>query len=265
MTDLDVRQMGFGITGTVDLAIVRQLAPRLEKAGFRTLWVNHAGHGNALASMEAAAAVTSTLRLASGVVPVDRVPVQHLINEVRERSLPLDRCIIGIGASAKPSPLTTIREATQALHDQLGATVYVGALGPRMRRLAVTEGDGQLLNWLTPAAARLAMQERDVDQKAFGVSHVAGVALYIRVAMGEASREALEREATRYEGIPSYRANFERLGITAMEAAVFGDSPEQVRSGLAPYIGVVDEPVVRAITPGDSLGEFLALIDAVAG
>ncbi|HWV25227.1 MAG TPA: LLM class flavin-dependent oxidoreductase, partial [Thermomicrobiales bacterium] len=245
--------------------IVRELAPRVEAAGFRTLWFNHAGPGNALASMQVAASVTSTLRLGSGVVAVDRMPGSYVVREVRERELPLDRCILGIGASAKPSPLTTVRDATELLHGELSATVYVGALGPKMRRLAVTVADGELLNWLTPDAARLAMQEKDADIAAAMKTGEADVSLYIRVAMGEASRPILEREAARYAGIPAYAANFARLGITALEASVYGESPEEVRAGLDRYTGVVDEAVVRAITPNDALDEFIALVDAVAG
>src|SRR5699024_1866345 len=150
--------------------------------------------------------VTSTLRLGSGVIAVDRNPVAGVIDDIRNRELPLDRCIIGIGADQKPSPLTTVREATAQLHNELGATVYVGALGPTMRRLAVTEADGELLNWLTPDAARQAVQEKNADQADAGVSRLAGVALYIRVAMGQDARPVLEREVDRYSKLPSYAA-----------------------------------------------------------
>src|SRR5699024_3342939 len=145
-----------------------------------------------LASMQAAASETTTLRLASGVIPVDKMPVSQVVDEIRERSLPLDRCIIGIGASAEPSPLTTVRDAIETLHSELGATVYVGALGPKMRRLAVTTGDGELLNWLTPNAANLAVQDKDADVSAES-SGTAGVALYIRTALGRDSRPVLEK------------------------------------------------------------------------
>lgn len=262
---LDPGQMGFGITGTVDHDVVQELAPRVEAAGFRTLWINHAGSGNALASMEVAASVTTHLRLGSGVIPVDRVPVADLIREVRDRALPLDRCVIGIGASRTPSPLTTVREATEALHRDLGATVYVGALGPKMRRLAVTVGDGSLLNWLTPDAARQAVREKDADIAAAGISKDAAVALYIRVAMGPEARPVLEKEAATYAGLPSYAANLERLGFPIMDAAVYGDTPAQVREGLDRYTGILDEAVVRAITPTMALDDFVALVDAVAG
>lgn len=261
---LDLSTMGFGITGTVDHDVVRELAPRLEDAGFRTLWFNHAGTGDALASMQVAASVTSRLRLASGVIPVDRVPIADIVRTVQERALPLDRIVLGIGAKTPPSPLTTLDEAVDYARERLNTSIVVGALGPKMRRFAVRKTDGVLLNWLTPDAVGTAQADKVRD-----LSDMPGkdaeVALYIRVALGEEARPVLEREAGRYEEIPSYAANFRRLGFSAMESAVLGSTGEEIRAGLAPFIGVVDEAVVRAITPNDSLDEFLALVDAVAG
>src|SRR5690606_2411335 len=123
----------------------------LERVGVSTLWVNQPGRaGDALAAMAAAARVTSTLRVASGVIPVDLFPPQEISGRVRELELPAERTVIGIGASARPSPLTTAGEAAATIRAELGVRVVVGALGPKMRRLAVTEADGAVLNWLTP-------------------------------------------------------------------------------------------------------------------
>lgn len=261
---MDVTKMGFGITGTVDHDVVRELAPRLEAAGFRTLWINHGGAGNSLASMQVAASVTSTLRLASGVIPVDRVPASEVVQSVRERALPIDRIVLGIGASSPPSPLTTIREASSVISSGTGARVVVGALGPKMRRLGVLETDGLLLNWLTPDAAKLAMSDKDRDLGDRGQAS-AGISLYIRTALENDSLPVLEQEVARYEGVASYAANFKRLGFEAKDSAVFGTDAASIRAGLERYVGIVDEPVVRAITPHDTLDEFIAILDAVVG
>lgn len=261
---IDVTRLGFGITGTVDHDVVRQLAPRLEEVGFRTLWINHGGGGDSLASMQVAASVTSKLRLGSGVVPVDRVPASEVVRTVKERALPIDRIVIGIGASSPPSPLTTIHEAANVISTETGAKVVVGALGPKMRRLGVRETSGLLLNWLTPDAAKAAMADKerdlaDMDQRE------AEIALYIRTALGQDSMPIVEKEIARYEAIPSYAANFKRLGFQAKDTAILGTDPKTIRPGLEQYMGIVDEPVVRAITPNDALDEFLAVVDAVSG
>lgn len=260
---LDLSAMGFGITGTVSHDVVRALAPRLEAAGFRTLWFNHAAGGDALASMQVAASVTTTLRLASGVIPVDHMRADEIVQAVQDRELPLDRSVIGIGASAKPSPLTTVSHGAAMLHDRLGATVFVGALGPKMRRIGVREAEGILLNWLTPDAAKTSMADKEQDWEDLPGKN-AEVALYIRVALGQDARPMLKKEAARYAAIPSYAANFQRLDFGARESAVYGEHADVIRAGLALYLDIVDEAVVRAITPGDSLEEFTALLKALA-
>jgi alkanesulfonate monooxygenase SsuD/methylene tetrahydromethanopterin reductase-like flavin-dependent oxidoreductase (luciferase family) len=260
---LDLSRMGFGVTGALDHDIVRELAPRLEEAGFRTLWFNHAGTGNALESMRVAADVTSTLRLGSGVIPVDRVPPQDIVTQFQELGLPRDRVVLGIGASAPPSPLTTISEATATLSSELGVPVMFGALGPKMRRAGVRDADGVLLNWLTPDAAGQAMADRDRDLEDMPGKQ-SEVALYIRCAVDTDAHENLRREAERYEGIPSYAANFRRLGFRALDSAVMVTSSEEMVAELRPFLDVVDEPVIRAITATESLDAYLALVDAVS-
>lgn len=256
---LDPHQFGFGITGAVPDEIVRGLAPLVEQAGFRTLWINHTAQGNALASIEVAAAVTSTLRLATGVISVDLLPASDILRQVRDRDLPLNRLVLGIGASKPPSPLRSVREAANLIHDELpGVPVYVGALGPKMRALGARETEGLLLNWLTPAAAKLAMADRRADAP----DHHSEVALYIRCSLGDVGREAMATEAGRYAAIPSYAANFERLGFSALDAAITADTPAELSSGLARFQGVVDEPVLRAITGEETLAAYASLVDA---
>lgn len=259
---LDLSRMGFGITGTLDHGVVRELAPRVEAAGFRTLWINHGAGGDSLASMAVAAEVTSTLRLGSGVIPVDKVSTGEIIHSFRDRALPEDRVVIGIGASAPPKPLTTARDAAVRLKEKLGVPVTIGALGPKMRRMAVRETDGVLLNWLTPEGAAKAMEDKQRDLA--GVSE-AEVCLYIRCALGEDAYPTLQREAQRYQGIPSYAANFERLGFSALDSAVYATTPQELVGGIQPFLDVVDEPVMRAITATDAIDEYVALVDAVAG
>jgi alkanesulfonate monooxygenase SsuD/methylene tetrahydromethanopterin reductase-like flavin-dependent oxidoreductase (luciferase family) len=261
---LDTSNMGFGLTGFLDHAVVRELAPRIEDAGFRTLWINDPPNGDALAGLREAAAVTSKIRLATGVIPVDRRSAESIVHAVRERDLPADRLVIGIGSSRPPKPLQRIREAIRIVKDGLNVPVVVGALGPKMRRLGVRESDGVLLNWLTPDGARSAMADKERDLAETGMDR-AEIGLYIRVALGATAIEKLHAEAARYESISSYAANFARLGISAMETAVAAEHPEQVREGLAAFDGTVDEAVVRAVTGSDALPEYLALLEAIVG
>jgi hypothetical protein len=68
-------------------------------------------------------------------------------------------------------------------------------------------------------------------------------------------------EAERYESVPSYAANFERLEIRALDATIDGTIDGAER--LAEY-DVVDEVVLRAITPTGSLAELERFAEATA-
>jgi len=259
----DPARLSYGITGDLDLDVVRRLAPTVERAGLRTLWVNQPAKGDALAVMAAAADATTTLRIASGVLPVDRLPAEDVVRRVRDLGLPADRLVLGVGASARPSPLRTAREAIATLTDGLGVPVVLGALGPRMRRLAALESAGLLLNWLTPSAAAAAVADRDRDVE--GTAATPEVALYVRCALGGEAHAVVRWEAERYAGIPAYAANFARLGFAPLDAAVLATTGEDLRAGLAAYTDVVGETVVRAVTGSGTLDEHLALVAALEG
>ena len=254
--------LGFGVAGALDHGVLRVVARRLEAEGFRTLWINDTPDGDSLAGLAVAAAETSRLRLATGVVSIDRRPPDEIIDAVRRHRLPEGRLVLGIGGAAKPRPLARVEQALDALASALDCRLMVGALGPNMRKLGTERSDGLLLNWLTPTGAREAVADRDRDGTLAGRAGVEAC-LYVRTALGVEAGARLRREAERYARIPSYRANFERLGITAIETTVASDSPADIRAGLDRYSGILDEVVVRGITADDTADEYLRLIDAI--
>lgn len=256
----DISQFGFGITGKVPHDVVRELAPLVEQAGFSSMWFNHIPNGNAYASMEVAAEVTNTIVLGSGVTSIDSLmTAREIVDEVHTRRLPQDRLIIGIGASRSPSPLRTVSDGIDLIGAELpGVPVYVGALGPRMRALGVQAGAGVLLNWLTVETAKSAMDDRRADAP----ESDAKVALYIRCALGEENQGAIRSEAARYESFPNYAANFERLDFRAMDAAVAVTTAAELQHGLAAYQGLVDQPILRAITAEDTLEAYASLVES---
>jgi len=83
--------------------------------------------------------------------------------------------------------------------------------------------------------------------------------LYVRTIVDEAARPTLDRESARYESVPAYAANFERLGFGAREATI-ADSAR-----LGEYAGAdLDEIVLRAMTPSNSLAELEAFVESTA-
>jgi len=249
-----------GVGGAWPHEVIAGLAPLAESAGFARLWVNDVPGGDALAGLARAAAATSTLRLASGVIPVDRRPGERIAEDVAALGLPRERLDLGVGPGSAPSPVPRVAAALAALHP-LGAKLWVGALGPRMRRLAAEQADGLLLNWLTPDDAAEAAALARSQAQAAGRPRPT-VALYVRTAVDPAAAEELAQEAARYGRVPAYARNFERLGMQASDAAI--GPGDDARSRLAEYEQAVDEVVVRLVLPGEPrLEDARRILDAV--
>ncbi|GAA1757515.1 LLM class flavin-dependent oxidoreductase [Agromyces humatus] len=248
--------VSIGIIGTTPPEVVRALAPRIERLGFATLWINDVPGGDSLAGLRVAAGATSTLGLATGVIPIDRRPVDSLDLS----GLPAERLALGIGAGRVTTrPVEYVGAGLAALRGITDAQIIVGALGPRMRRLAAEQADGVLLNWLTPAAGRVTAGELRRDAAGRDDQHSVRSTLYVRTIVDESARSVLDREIGRYESVPAYAANFERLGFRAADATITD------AARLAEYVdGDLDEIVLRAMTPSNSLVELEAFVEDAA-
>lgn len=242
--------VSIGIMGVTPPETVAALAPRVERLGFHTLWLNDNPGGDSLAGLRLAAEGTTTLRLGSGVIPLDRRPADSL----DLAGLPADRLILGVGSGGPENALARVRDALDSLGQRTTAKLVVGALGPKMRRLAAEHSDGFVLNWLTPQAARDAVGQLHADA---GDREVLG-ALYVRTIVDPAVLPALEREAARYTRNPSYAANFKRLGIDPMECTI------QSAADLPAYREAVDEVVLRVITDGATRPELEDFVERAA-
>lgn len=247
--------ISLGVAGTLDPRIVGRIAPELERHGFHGLWVNDMPGGDSLAALHAAAEATTTLTLATGVIPVDRREPAEIIEAAA--GLPPERTIIGIGSGSSPTgALARTSDAVKALREaDAGWRVVVGALGPKMRELAARESAGIVLNWLPPAEAAAQAAQ------AHGIDAGTRVVLYVRTAVDEAGLPRLEKESDRYSALPNYAANFARLGITADDTVL---RPDTISTRLDEYADAVDEVVLRAMTPGETVDDYLAFIERAA-
>ena len=253
-------ETGFGIAGSVPGELVRELAPELERLGYATLWINDTPGGDSLAGCEAAISVTSRLRLASGVIPIDRRSPADIVADVRSRQLPLDRLTIGIGSGQSKPALARVETAVTELRCALGdeSSIAVAALRSRMTRLAAIAGDGVLLNWMTPRGAAAARQEIEATVAERGGPRPR-VTLYVRTAVTEAGGQRLADEAARYAGFPAYAASFRRFGIDAIETTIRTNERGVLRDHLDAYGDALDEVVVRAIVGEETLEAYQAL------
>jgi alkanesulfonate monooxygenase SsuD/methylene tetrahydromethanopterin reductase-like flavin-dependent oxidoreductase (luciferase family) len=159
--------------------------------------------------------------------------------------------------------LQLARESIEALRNELGCKVYVAALGPKMCRLAGEVADGVLFNWLTPDFARKSADIVREGAESAG-RPVPRLMTYVRVSLREDGLERLKTEAARYEGIPQYAAHFERMGVGGVDASIAGANSSEIQQRLKEWDGILDEIVVRSITPNDTKDEILELVEAAA-
>jgi alkanesulfonate monooxygenase SsuD/methylene tetrahydromethanopterin reductase-like flavin-dependent oxidoreductase (luciferase family) len=256
-------EVSIGVPGALGPEAVRVLAPRVEAAGFAGLWLNDSPQGDSLLGLAAAAEATGHLRLATGVIPVDRRPAPVLLRDLAASGVPAARLTLGIGSGQlRRGAVERVGEAVEALREGTSAAIVVGALGPRMRRLGAERSDGLLLSWLPPdAAAAQAEEAREAGRRPDG--ELPRIALYTRTIVDEAARPVLEREAAQYASYPAYAANFARLGVEAIDTTLPRGGGD-LADGVAAYRGAVDELVLRAITPTGSLDDLLAFVDRAA-
>ena len=121
--------VSIGVAAGLGPELVAELASAIEDAGFHALWVNDTPGADSLAVFEAASGATSRLRLATGVVPIDRRRPAEIAAALEARRLPQERLRLGIGAGgATTGALALVRDAVSELRGAVSATILVGAL-----------------------------------------------------------------------------------------------------------------------------------------
>lgn len=141
------------------------------------------------------------------------------------------------------------------------ARVYLAAMGPVMLTVAGEHADGVLLNWSTAeetgrAASRVRAAAARVGDGRTPSS--VDVAAYVRVAVhddGDAARDALARQVSRYIALPAYADHLTRQGfregVEAVRAAYRSGGPDAAAEA-------VPEAMLRGLgwygTPSESPG-----------
>jgi alkanesulfonate monooxygenase SsuD/methylene tetrahydromethanopterin reductase-like flavin-dependent oxidoreductase (luciferase family) len=253
---------GIALFAGTGAEVVAEVAREAEALGYSSFWLNHPGSSDAIARLASAAGVTRAVGLGIGVVPLDIRSASSVVDGVRASGLPTDRLLLGIGTSGKGA-YALAREGVELLHAELGCRVVMAALSEGACRLAGKIADGVLLNWLTPAHARVSAGWVAEGAAAAGRARPRLYA-YVRVALGPDARATIEAEGARYRRVPSYASHFERMGAAPVETAIAAASPADVARGLESWEGAVDEVVLRLLPATDSLESHLELVRAGA-
>jgi alkanesulfonate monooxygenase SsuD/methylene tetrahydromethanopterin reductase-like flavin-dependent oxidoreductase (luciferase family) len=255
-------RLGFALFAGIAADVIRAAAREAEARGYASFWVNHPGPVDGLAALAAAARETRRIALGIGVIPLNTRGPQSIVEGVRANALPLDRLRLGVG-SPNPGALARVRAGVAELRGALPTKLVVAALGPKMCELAGEVADGVLFNFVTPEHARASAELVRAGARKAG-RPVPTLYSYVRVALGAAARPRLSDEADRYGKIPAYADNFARMGVKPIDTTIMAETPEALRAGIARWTGVVDELVLRAITPADTADETLAVVRAAA-
>lgn len=231
------------VSGLVDVA------RRAEGLGYDTVWAAEAGTNDAFGLLTACAAATSTVSLATGVLPIfTRTPALMAQSAATLQDFSGGRFSLGIGVSSATivsrwngvpydNLLDRMREYTGIVRQLLTwekvthssplysvdgyrlllnvpsppPPVLIGALNPGMLRLAGEVSDGALLNWI------------GVESVPAALAHVATGAggeprrnaVFVRVCVTsdvDAARAWARREVMGYVIVPAYRRAFATQG-----------------------------------------------------
>lgn len=251
---------GFAVAANVKTEVIAAASREAEATGYTSFWVNHPGPFDGLASVATAAKATQRIALGIGVIPLHTRAPASIVDGARTHALPLDRLWLGVG-SPNPKSLDRVRDGVAALRKDLRTKLVVAALGPKMCRLAGEIADGVLFNWLTPEHAKASAALVREGAKAAG-RPAPRLFAYVRLAMGPGAAERVAKEGARYDSVPAYHANFERMGVKPEATAIVADSPAEVTRALARWDGVIEEIVLRALPADDGVESTLALVRA---
>jgi 5,10-methylenetetrahydromethanopterin reductase len=246
---LAVALNGYGLTVERPEGPVRQVLPwhdvvqiveTVEETGYEAVFTPEIAAREAFSTLAGFAAVTTRLRLVTGVVRLDRRDVHATaLAAATLDDLSAGRFVLGLGSSwSLEQTRAFVDEVRQALrgnevvgtgpdgervtvagldHPAPGVPVFLAALGPRMTELAGEVADGVLLNWCTPERVARAREELAAGARRAGRDPAdIVVAVYVRACLGHDRAHALAalREAAgHYAAMPKYRRQFEAMGL----------------------------------------------------
>lgn len=239
-----------------------------ETQGYSGVFLPEIAGRDAFAALTALAAETSTLRLGTGIVPMNaRTPQVTAMAAATAHERSGGRLIVGLGTGpAVPGALDGLRCLVLALRsvfrgepasvdgreihlslalDSPPPQIWVSALGPKAVALAGEVADGVLLNWCPPERVEAVRSQLAVGAARVGRDPATvTVAAYIRASLGQdpaAAMIALQDAAGEYAGYPAYARQFDQAGLgreAGLAAAAHAarrplDVPERLVHALA--------------------------------
>jgi alkanesulfonate monooxygenase SsuD/methylene tetrahydromethanopterin reductase-like flavin-dependent oxidoreductase (luciferase family) len=222
-----------------------------ERGGYESVYVPEIAAREAFSTLTLLATTTERIRLATGVVRVDRRDLRTTgLAAATVQEAAAGRLVLGMGSrfpiDRTRSFLADLRlllaggtvhgpGGPERLDSSSGDTpLYLAALGPQMCELAGELTDGVILNWCTPERVARAREEIAAGAERSGRDPATvRVVVYVRTSLepDEVATASLREAASEYAVMPTYARQFEAMGL-GEEAAAAAGSPGEVPERL---------------------------------
>ncbi len=203
-------------------------AKRIEDLGYSALWLPETVGRNPFAHASWLLANTTSLVIATGIANIyHREPGVTLAAQLTLAEQSDDRFLLGLGVSHKPlveglrgltygKPVSTMRDyLTKMKASPYSAPrmseppkTVIAALGPKMLELAASDADGAHPYFTSPVHTKMARDTMGPE---------AWLCVEQKVIMEtdpNKARAAARRAASTYQGLPNYRNNWLRMGLS---------------------------------------------------
>ena len=223
-------------------------AVQLEALGFSTIWLTGGPMVN-LGQVSEVVQATSTARVATGIISVDRFPAADVAELYAElEGLAPGRFVAGLGGAHGADPLGTLNGYLDELESVPVSRRVLAALGPRMVQLARDRAAGAFPVLITAEYAR---QARAVlgDDTTLAVEQ-----LVVLETDPERARRIAHQPLDFLGRLPGYQASFRRQGFSEDEVQALSD---RLLDGLIAW-GDASAVVGRAAALADAGADHVA-------
>ncbi len=257
-------------------------AQRIEKIGYQTLWIPETVGKHPFVTASWLLANTSTLNLATGIANIyHREPGVTLAGQMALAEQSGGRFLLGLGVSHKPMvegvrglqygpPVPTMRtylekmaaSPYQGVRPAESPKTVIAALGPKMLELAASKAQGAHPYFSSPDHTAMA-------RKVMGKGPLLCVEQKVVLCDDATTARKLARPvASIYLGLPNYRNNWLRMGLTEadlenggsdkfIDATFAWGNVERIKNRIQEHLDAgADHVCIQPVNPNGKFGDL---------